>query len=117
MFSHHILKPERTPLEANLWGTPRSSGAFSTLFESRILRALDYCENPFEISSLYNNGKITGEKIFRVISHTIVNETGIRVEEHEVLFELFLERAMYTRLENWGTIDEQPWHQSWRTSA
>lgn len=23
MFSHHILKPERTPLEANLWGTPK----------------------------------------------------------------------------------------------
>ena len=38
MFSHHILKPERTPLEANLWGTPKSSGAFSTLFQSRILR-------------------------------------------------------------------------------
>lgn len=42
MFSHHILKPERTPIEANPWGTPRSSGAFSTLYESRLLRALDY---------------------------------------------------------------------------
>lgn len=49
MFSHHILKPERTPLEANLWGTPKSSGAFSTLFRSRLLRALDYRETPFEI--------------------------------------------------------------------
>ncbi len=49
MFSHHILKPERVPLEANLWGTPKSSGAFSTLFESRILRALDYAESPFEL--------------------------------------------------------------------
>lgn len=48
MFSHHILKPERTPLEANLWGTPKSSGSFSTMFEGRILRALDYAENPFE---------------------------------------------------------------------
>lgn len=48
MFSHHILKPERTPLEANLWGTPKSSGSFSTMFESRILRALDYAEKPFE---------------------------------------------------------------------
>src|SRR5262249_9453225 len=47
MFSHHILKPERTPLEANVWGTPKSSGAFSTLFESRILRAVEYSENPF----------------------------------------------------------------------
>ncbi len=64
MFSHHILKPERTPLEANLWGTPKSSGAFSTLFESRLLRAMDYSENPFEISPIYSNGKNTGEKVY-----------------------------------------------------
>lgn len=56
MFSHHVLKPERTPLEANLWGTPKSSGAFSTLFDSRILRALDYRDDPFEIRS--------GEKVY-----------------------------------------------------
>ena len=49
MFSHHILKPERTPLEANLWGTPASSGSFSGLFVSRILRALDYSEAPTEL--------------------------------------------------------------------
>jgi transcriptional regulator with XRE-family HTH domain len=64
MFSHHILKPERTPLEANVWGTPKSSGSFSTLFESRLIRALDYCENPFEISSSSSNGKTVGEKVF-----------------------------------------------------
>ena len=50
MFSHHILKPERVPIEANCWGTPKSSGAFSTLFKSRLLRALDYRDNPFEIA-------------------------------------------------------------------
>ncbi len=49
MFAHHILKPERVPLEANLWGTPKSSGSFSTLFEGRIRRAMRYAENPFEI--------------------------------------------------------------------
>ena len=49
MFAHHILKPERTPLEANLWGTPSSSGSFSTLYGSRILRALDYAEAPTEL--------------------------------------------------------------------
>ncbi|MBI4641186.1 MAG: helix-turn-helix domain-containing protein [Candidatus Tectomicrobia bacterium] len=64
MFSHHILKPERTPLEANLWGTPKSSGAFSTLFESRLLRALSYCENPFEVRVVRKNGKITTEKVY-----------------------------------------------------
>jgi putative DNA methylase len=64
MFSHHILKPERTPLEANLWGTSKSSGAFSTLFASRLLRALDYCENPFEIRVTHKHGKTTGEKVY-----------------------------------------------------
>ncbi len=42
MFSHHVLKPERAPLEAHPWGTPASSGSFSTLFRSRLLRAQQY---------------------------------------------------------------------------
>ena len=50
MFYHHILKPERTPLEANIWGTPKSSGAFSTLFHSRLLRAARYIQQPFELA-------------------------------------------------------------------
>ena len=49
MFYHHILKPERTPLEANIWGTPKSSGAFSTLFRSRLMRAHQYARQPFEL--------------------------------------------------------------------
>jgi putative DNA methylase len=64
MFSHHILKPERVPLEANLWGTPKSSGSFSTLFESRILRALDYAENPFELRLQERNGKRASAKVY-----------------------------------------------------
>ena len=50
MFNHHILKPERTPLEANIWGTPKSSGAFSTLFRSRLMRAAQYAQQPFELA-------------------------------------------------------------------
>ena len=50
MFNHHILKPERIPLEANIWGTPKSSGAFSTLFRSRLLRAAQYAQQPFELA-------------------------------------------------------------------
>jgi putative DNA methylase len=46
MFSHHILKPERTPLEAHPWGTPASSGSFSTLFQSRLMRAQEYKRMP-----------------------------------------------------------------------
>ena len=49
MFSNHILKPERTPLENSVWGTEKSSGTFSTLFESRLIPAKRYLDHPFEI--------------------------------------------------------------------
>lgn len=52
MFAHHILKPERTPIEANIWGTPRSSGAFSNLFRSRLLRAIEYRSKPTEVNGV-----------------------------------------------------------------
>lgn len=49
MFSHHILKPERTPLENSVWGTPKSSGTFASLFKSRLLKAKAYLQRPSEI--------------------------------------------------------------------
>ncbi len=49
MFSHHVLKPEAMPIEANVWGTSKSSGSFSTLFRSRILNALAYKADPTEL--------------------------------------------------------------------
>ncbi len=58
MFSHHILKPERTPLEANVWGTPKSSGGFSNLLRSRLLRAIDYREAPTEINGASSPAKV-----------------------------------------------------------
>ena len=64
MFAHHILKPARTPLEANPWGTPYSSGSFSTLFKSRVLRALEYQGNPFELAVTSKNGRRSGKKIY-----------------------------------------------------
>lgn len=70
MFSHHVLKPERTPIEANVWGTPKSSGAFSTLFRSRLLRALDYKEAPFEVAYAHTGrGRKKGHKVFGLSSH------------------------------------------------
>ncbi|OHB67493.1 MAG: hypothetical protein A2Y77_05870 [Planctomycetes bacterium RBG_13_62_9] len=64
MFSHHILKPERTPIEANVWGTEKSSGAFSTLFKSRLLRCIDYRERPFEVSLSKLRGRSSSAKVF-----------------------------------------------------
>ena len=77
MFNHHILKPERVPLEANLWGTPKSSGSFSTLFESRVIRALNYAENPFELRIAVKHGKQASEKVFGLsdpIGYTIATD-------------------------------------------
>jgi Pyridoxamine 5'-phosphate oxidase len=45
---------------------------------------------------------------------SLIDGTHIRVDSEEVLFELYLERAMYTRLENWGTPEERPSHRVWR---
>jgi adenine-specific DNA methylase len=64
IFAHHILKPELAPLEANVWGTPKSSGSFSTLFKSRILRALEYKAKPFEFKVTGANGKQQNQKVF-----------------------------------------------------
>ena len=58
MFSHHILKPERTPIEANVWGTPKSSGSFSNLFRGRLLRAMDYREFPTEVNGKTGTARV-----------------------------------------------------------
>jgi putative DNA methylase len=50
MFSHHILKPERMPIEAHVWGTPKSSGSFTSLFRTRLLRASEYQASPTEVN-------------------------------------------------------------------
>ena len=49
IFSHHVLKPERTPLENSVWGTHKSSGTFASLFQSRLLKAKTYLQAPSEI--------------------------------------------------------------------
>jgi putative DNA methylase len=64
MFSHHILKPERMPIEANVWGTPKSSGAFSTLFAGRLLRAIEYREAPFEVTTRRQGKVYSGNTAF-----------------------------------------------------
>ena len=82
MFSNHILKPERTPLENSVWGTDKSSGTFRTLFESRLLRAKRYLDEPFEIALGYDSdGNRTG-------SHKIVASHPIRARRVDTWAEL-----------------------------
>ncbi len=61
MFSHHILKPERAPIEANPWGIAKSSGAFCNLFRSRLLRAVQYREAPTEINGKHGASQVCSE--------------------------------------------------------
>ena len=73
MFSNHILKPERTPIEANVWGTPKSSGSFSTLFKSRLIKSIEYKENPFEIKPQIINNIKKSEKIYLLNNKKLMN--------------------------------------------
>jgi hypothetical protein len=52
----------------------------------------------------------------RKIRRALIEDAKIILEEDEVLFELLLERAMYTRLVNQGTPDEHPVHKKWRSA-
>ncbi len=47
----------------------------------------------------------------------IIRQTDIIVEAGEDLFELFLDRAMYTTLVDQGTSDEHPSYLIWRDSS
>jgi putative DNA methylase len=64
MFSHHILKPERTPIEANAWGTPKSSGSFSGLYKGRLGRALTYREAPTEVQGANGQKAVVASPAF-----------------------------------------------------
>ena len=48
------------------------------------------------------------------IRQALITDTEVQFEESEVLFELLLDRAMYTRLVNQGTPDEHPEHHKWQ---
>lgn len=80
LFYNHILKNELTPLEANPWGCKASSGAFSKLFESRIIRMLDYRDNPFELK-VAPNGKTEKVYIKKSEDHTGSVNNGERLSQ------------------------------------
>ena len=48
------------------------------------------------------------------IRQALINDTKLTVEENEVLFELLLERVMYTKLVERGTPGEHPVHRKWQ---
>lgn len=73
IFSNHILKPERTPLENSVWGYSSSSGCFSTLYKSRLLKAKKYLDEPFELYIDPATKKCSKRVASRKIDTTICN--------------------------------------------
>jgi putative DNA methylase len=55
MFAHHILKPERLPFEANPL-SEKGSGSFPGIFRRRVLRAVEYARDPFDVA-IYRSPK------------------------------------------------------------
>jgi len=51
------------------------------------------------------------------IRQKLIADTKVHMDESEVLFELLLDRLMYTRLVNLGTPEEHPLHRMWRASG
>lgn len=45
----------------------------------------------------------------------VIKHTNILAGEDEVMFEILLDRAMYTKLVDYGTPDERPVHRKWRS--
>ncbi len=89
LFAHHILKPELTPIEANLWGTPKSSGAFSMLFETRVMRLLDYKAAPFELELVGSNGNRQGSKVYGLsqnLDREVVTSYQAFAANHQALY-------------------------------
>lgn len=74
IFSNHILKPERTPLENSIWGTEKSSGCFSSLFKTRFLVAKKYLDYPFELKIDDDDGKCSKVNPNEAIAPKIVSE-------------------------------------------
>lgn len=76
MFSHHILKPERMPIEANIWGTSKSSGSFVNMFKMRLMRALEYRLAPFEVTMNGSGKALSTSEPFVGKVHTEWPTTG-----------------------------------------
>jgi hypothetical protein len=53
---------------------------------------------------------------YPAICEALTEDTGVSVEENEVLFELLLERAMYTKAMKQDTTAERPIHRKWKAS-
>lgn len=104
MFSHHILKPERVPLEAHPWGTVASSGSFSTLFASRLERAHQYKTRPTDLVILGNGEVKKTDRISPGVNRSLVERWQPSAARQEPVASVRYGDAAHTDLPT-GSVD------------
>jgi putative DNA methylase len=77
VFTHHAFIPAKCPFEANVWGVKSSSGGFSTLYDFRVRRAVEWAQKPVEPRPR-KNGKtekvaIAGEQLVGKLGTTFAD--------------------------------------------
>lgn len=82
IFSNHILKPERTPVENSIWGFDQSSGCFSSLYKTRLKKAKSYLEHPFEVE-LDSDGRVSKRVCSNPINPTIIHSFSEKETEEQ----------------------------------
>lgn len=83
IFSNHILKPERMSVENSVWGFAKSSGCFSSLFASRLLKAKKYLNEPFEIQLNDTRKVVCSKRISPYLAHSF--DDGINCQKQWAL--------------------------------
>lgn len=80
IFSNHILKPERLPLENNVWGTRLNSGSFLTLYRNKYLRGKKYLSAPTDILlTSPTNRRARGQKRIAENQHPKLRLSSLKV--------------------------------------
>ena len=127
MLAHHILKPERLPLEAHLWGTRKSSGSFLTMFDgtnlacSRLRRGsirnateripknrqakAHGLSEPlgFEIAATYLEF-LTGKKVLLVLGDSGSTDLADGSVDIIITYPPFFDNVQYSQLEDFSHV-------------
>lgn len=87
IFSHHILKPERVPIEGNVWGTSFSSGSFLSIYKNKYRRGKKYLSTPTDLALALTEGDDAGRdgKAQKVVTAPVLEPVFAKGADFEEL--------------------------------
>jgi len=107
----HPVCPVLSQGKLYLLVTPNSPKRFDLLRDGRYaLQAFPPPKEESEEFYLAGKAELVEDKLVR---ESVFKDAKHMWHEEEILFELKIERAMYTTWANWGTPQLQPVHKSW----